>query len=187
MGSKFTLVAKDEEYELESKLLGKHNIYNIVCAVAIARLMNVSKEKIVKAVKKLEPVEHRLQLKKMQNILTLDDSFNSNPEGSKAAIECLCMFKDKYKVLVTPGMIELGEKTYELNKKLGEYASKCDYVILVGEKTTKPIQAGLDECGYKNYEIVKDVYQAFTRLSQIQSKNKNLLALIENDLTDSYS
>ena len=187
LGSRFTLVSKDEEYELETKLLGKHNIYNIVCAVAIARLMNVPKERIIKAVKKLEPVEHRLQLKKMQNILTLDDSFNSNPEGSKAAIECLCMFKDKYKVLVTPGMIELGERTYELNKKLGEYAAKCDYVILVGEKTTKPIQDGLEESGYKNYEIVKDVYQAFTRLSQIQLKNKNLLALIENDLTDSYS
>ena len=187
MGNKFTLVACDEEYELESKLLGKHNIYNIVCAVAIARLMNVSKEKIVKAVKKLEPVEHRLQLKKMQNILTLDDSFNSNPEGSKAAIECLCMFEDKYKVLVTPGMIELGEKTYELNKKLGEYASKCDYVILVGEKTTKPIEDGLQECGYNNYEKVKDVYEAFTRLSEIQNKHRNLLALIENDLTDSYS
>jgi len=186
-GNKFTVVAKDDEYELESKLLGKHNIYNIVCGVAIARLMNVSKEKIIKAIKKLEPVEHRLELKKMQNILTLDDSFNSNPEGSKAAIECLLMFEDKYKVLVTPGMIELGEKTYELNKKLGEYASKCDYVILVGEKTTKPIQDGLDKCGYKNYEIVKDVYEAFTKLSNIQREHKNLLALIENDLTDSYS
>jgi len=187
MGNKFTLVAKDEEYQLESKLLGKHNIYNIVCAISIARLMNISKEKIIKAVRKLEPVEHRLELKKMQNILTLDDSFNSNPEGSKAAIECLCMFEDKYKVLVTPGMIELGEKTYELNKKLGEYASKCDYVILVGEKTTKPIQDGLDSMEYKNYEKVKDVYEAFARLTQIQNKHKNLLALIENDLTDSYS
>lgn len=187
MGNKFTLVAKDDEYELESKLLGKHNIYNIVCAVAIAKHMNISKEKIIKAVKKLEPVEHRLQLKKMQNILALDDSFNSNPEGSKAAIECLCMFENKYKVLVTPGMIELGDKTYELNKKLGEYATKCDYVILVGEKTTKPIQDGLDECGFTNYEKVKDVYEAFARLTQIQNKHKNLLALIENDLTDSYS
>jgi len=72
-------------------------------------------------------------------------------------------------------------------KKLGEYASKCDYVILVGEKTTKPIQDGLDKCGYKNYEIVKDVYEAFTKLSNIQREHKNLLALIENDLTDSYS
>ena len=186
-GSKFTLVCDTDEYSLETKLLGNHNIYNIVCAVAIARLMKIDKQKIIKAVKKLQPIEHRLELKKMQNILTLDDSFNSNPEGSRAAIECLCMFEDKYKVLVTPGMIELGDRTYELNKQLGKYASKCDYVILVGEKTTKPIQDGMDECGYTNYEFVKDIYEAFTRLGDIRRKHKNLLALIENDLTDSYS
>lgn len=187
LGSKFTLVCSNEKYDLETKLLGKHNIYNIVCAVVVARLMNVSKDKIIKAVKKLEPVEHRLELKKMQNIQVLDDSFNSNPEGSKAAIECLCMFENKYKVLVTPGMIELGDKTYELNKKLGEYATKCDYVILVGDKTTKPIKDGMDGLGYTNYELVKDVYQAFTRLSELKNKHENMLALIENDLTDSYS
>lgn len=186
-GSNFTVKSKDEEYNVTTKLLGKHNIYNIVCAIAIAKLMNISKEKIEKAVKKLEPVEHRLELKRMQNILTLDDSFNSNPEGSKAAIECLTMFEGKYRVLVTPGMIELGEKTYELNKKLGEYATKCDYVILVGDKTTKPIKDGMDEQGYKNYEIVKDVYEAFIKLNTLKQNHNNLIALIENDLTDSYS
>ena len=186
-GSSFKIVSKDETYNISTKLLGKHNIYNIVCAVAIAKLLNISKEKIEKSVRKISPIEHRLELKKMQNILVLDDSFNSNPEGSKSAIECLNAVKDKYRVLVTPGMIELGEKTYELNKNLGKYASKCDYCILVGEKTTKPIKDGLDEEGYKNYEIVKDIYEAFIKLNSIRNKHDNLIALIENDLTDSYS
>lgn len=186
-GSSFKIVGKDETYNIETRLLGKHNIYNIVCAVAIAHHMKIEKEKIEKAVKKLAPVEHRLELKKMQNILVLDDSFNSNPDGSKYAIETLLMFKDKYKVLVTPGMIELGEKTYELNKKLGEYALGCDYVILVGQKTTKPIEDALMENNYTNYIKVKDIYEAFIKLNEIKNKHRDMLALIENDLTDSYS
>lgn len=122
----------------------------------------------------------------MGGILALDDSFNSNPEGSKAAIDTLCMFKDKYKVMVTPGMIELGEKTDELNKKLGEYATVLDYVILVGDVTTKKIEEGMKEKGYSNYIVVKDLYEAFRKLEELQVSNTNLLALFENDLPDSY-
>lgn len=186
-GSSFKIVGKDETYDISTRLLGKHNIYNIVCAVAIAHDMKIEKEKIEKAVKRLAPVEHRLELKKMQNILVLDDSFNSNPEGSKYAVETLLMFKSKYKVLVTPGMIELGEKTYELNKKFGEYALGSDFIILVGDKTTKPIEDALKENNYTNYVKVKDIYEAFIKLNEMKNKHKDMLALIENDLTDSYS
>lgn len=186
-GSIFTVVCDDEKMQLETKLLGRHNIYNIVCSVAISKELGMTNNEIQKAIKKLKPVEHRLELKYMNGILALDDAFNSNPEGSKMAIECLTMFEDKYKVLVTPGMIELGEQEFELNKKLGEYATKCDYVFLVGEKTTKAIKAGMQDLGFTNYEVVKDVYEAFAKLVQIKAKHPNLIALFENDLPDSYS
>lgn len=186
-GSTFTVVCDESKIELETKLLGRHNIYNIVCAVAISKELGMTDIEIQKSIKKLKPVEHRLELKYMNGILALDDAFNSNPEGSKMAIECLTMFEDKYKVLVTPGMIELGEQEYELNKKLGQYATKCDYVFLVGDKTVKAIKDGMDEQGYTNYEIVKDVYEAFSKLVKIKEKHPNLIALFENDLPDSYS
>lgn len=186
-GSTFTVVCDGSKLDLETKLLGRHNIYNIVCAVAISKELGMTDIEIQKSIKKLKPVEHRLELKYMSGILALDDAFNSNPEGSKMAIECLTMFEDKYKVLVTPGMIELGEQEYELNKKLGEYATKCDYVFLVGDKTVRAIKDGMDEQGYTNYEIVKDVYEAFSKLVKIKEKYPNLIALFENDLPDSYS
>jgi UDP-N-acetylmuramoyl-tripeptide--D-alanyl-D-alanine ligase len=186
-GSTFTVVCGDEKIDLETKLLGKHNIYNIVCSVAISKELGMTDIEIQKSIKKLKPIEHRLELKYMSGILALDDAFNSNPEGSKMAIECLTMFEDKYKVLVTPGMIELGEQEYELNKKLGEHATKCDYVILVGDKTTIALKDGMDELKYTNYEVVKDVYNAFEELVKIKEKHPNLIALFENDLPDSYS
>lgn len=185
-GSIFDIVDGDSKIQVETKLLGRHNIYNIVCAVAIAKELGMTNLEIKKGIKRIKPVEHRLELKKMGGILALDDSFNSNPEGSKMAIETLCMFKDKYKVLVTPGMIELGDKTDELNKKLGEYATSLDYVILVGKVTTDKIKEGMDEKGFKNYIVVDDLYEAFRKLEEIQISNKNLLALFENDLPDSY-
>lgn len=186
-GSIFNIICDDgSKIKIETKLLGKNNIYNIVCSVAIARYLGMTNLEISKAVRKIRPIEHRLELKMMDNILSLDDAFNSNPEGSKAAIETLLMFKDKYKVLVTPGMIELGQKTDELNKQFGKYASKVDYVILVGEVTTKAIIEGLKEENYKNYIVVKDLNEAFLKLKEIQIEHNNLLALFENDLPDSY-
>ena len=82
-------------------------------------------------------------LKKLGNINIIDDAYNSNPVGSKMAVDVLGLMDGK-KIIVTPGMIELGDKQYELNKKFGEYiADVCDEVILVGEKQTKPILDGL--------------------------------------------
>lgn len=186
-GSKFTVHFDENKIDLETKLLGKHNIYNIVCGVAISKELGMSDVDIQRSVKKLKPIEHRLELKNMNGILALDDAFNSNPEGSKMAIECLTMFKDKYKVLVTPGMIGLGDKEYELNKKLGEYATKCDYVYLVGYNTTKPIKDGMDVLNYNSYEIVENIYIAFEKLQKLNKEKDNLIVLFENDLPDSYS
>ena len=186
-GSNFTVILKGEKIEIETKLLGKHNIYNILCGIAVAKELGMEKEEIQKAVKKLRPIPHRLELKNMGGILALDDSFNSNPEGSKMAIECLCMFQERYKVLVTPGMVELGSKEYELNKKLGEYATKCDFVLLVGRKTTQAIQEGMDSLGYQKYKIVENLYEAFEVLTKMKEEYPNLLALFENDLPDCYS
>ncbi len=186
-GSTFDICYDKKSVNVQTKLLGKHNIYNIVCAFATAKQFNIPDDTIAKAIKRLKPVEHRLELKKINDILVLDDSFNSNPAGSKMAIECLNMFENKYKVLVTPGMIELGSMDYELNKKLGEYACICDYVILVGDKNTAAIKDGLNEKNFKDYIIVKDVYEAFELLAKLKIEHENLIALIENDLPDSYS
>ena len=96
------------------------------------------------------------------------------------------MFKDKYKVMVTPGMIELGDKTDELNEKFGEYATALDFVILVGKVTTESIKKGMDNKGFNNYIVVNDLYEAFAKLQEIQVSHENLIALFENDLPDSY-
>ena len=126
-------------------------------------------KKINQRVKQIESVPHRLQLIKGEKYSMIDDAYNSNPAGAKSALETLKSFKDEYKILVTPGMIELGEKQYECNFEFGELAAKvCDYVILVGKDQTKPIYDGLIKKRYKKdkIEIIEDVKEAFTIITE---------------------
>ena len=123
----------------------------------------------------------------MGDINIIDDAYNSNPVGSKMALEVLKMMPGK-KIIVTPGMIELADQEYELNKKFGEYMSDvCDEVILVGKEQTKPIYEGLMNKKYKkeHIHIINDVKEAFVLINKL--KDKETFVLLENDLPDIFN
>ena len=86
-------------------------------------------------------------------------------------------------------MIELGEKEDEYNKVLGEQISEvADYVILIGEKKTKPINDGLLEKGFDKDKIIvfNDVREAYPFITTLTGKEE-VYALFENDLPDTYN
>ena len=127
-------------------------------------------------------------MKKIGNFYQIDDAYNSNPVGAKSALDVLEMMNGD-KVVVTPGMVELGDSEEELNKEFGkQIASVADKVILIGKNRTKPIYEGLLEKGYneKNIYILNDVREAYTILNTLKNK-KDLYALFENDLPDTYT
>ena len=98
---------------------------------------------------------------------------------------------DGVKVVVTPGMIELGDKEDEYNAEFGrEIGQAADYVILVGEEKTKPIYNALIESGFNKDKIIvyNDVRRAYTYINELAKKNnKSIYALFENDLPDTYN
>lgn len=176
------------EFEFRTRLVGNHNVQNIAGAIAVANTLGIPMEKLIYPVKQLESVPHRLQLVKQGNRTILDDSYNSNKNGFKAALDTLAMFED-LRILMTPGMVELGEKQYEENKEVGVYAAnKCDYAVLVGKEQTRPIQDGLLEAGFsRNKMIVVDTLQeAFQMVNAIPGEKPKVI-LIENDLPDNYT
>ena len=188
-GTTFNCVFKGDKtkYRFNTKLLGMHNVYNILDGILLGYKLGLTIEQLQRGVSSIKTVEHRLELKKFGNINIIDDAYNSNPVGSKRAIEVLG-YMDGLKIIVTPGMIELGEKQYELNKKFGEYISKvCDYVILIGEKQTKPIYDGLIENKYdsKKIFILNDVREAFPLMSKLAKGTTYVL--LENDLPDLFN
>ena len=189
-GTTFDVYFKDEKltHSFNTRLLGKNNIYNILSGIAFSKyIMNMSLEEIELGVKRIKPIEHRLEIKKYGDMTIIDDAYNSNPTGSKMALDVLKLM-DGFKVVVTPGMIELGDLLYSLNKKFGEYISEvADYVILVGRKQTKPILDGLKEKNYseKNISVVNDVREYINIVRKLNRKNTYIL--LENDLPDIYN
>ncbi|MBE6144499.1 MAG: UDP-N-acetylmuramoyl-tripeptide--D-alanyl-D-alanine ligase [Firmicutes bacterium] len=188
-GMTFDCIFKGDKnkYKFETRLLGKANIYNILAGIALGHYFGIEIEQLMFGVKKVRSIEHRLELKKYGDINIIDDAYNSNPVGSKMAVEVLGLMPGK-KIIVTPGMIELGEQQYELNMKFGEYISEvCDEVILVGETQTKPIYDGLMNKKYNkdNIHIINDVKVAFKLMQEL--KGKETYVLLENDLPDIFN
>ena len=189
-GTTFDVVLKndDKKYHFETKLLGRHNVYNILAGIACGLEFDIDMESIQTAVKGVNQKEHRLELKKMGSFYMIDDAYNSNPEGAKSAIEVLGLMPG-IKVVVTPGMIELGDKEDEYNKIFGEQISEvADYVVLIGEKKTKPIKEGLLTKGFDKNRIIvfNDVREAYPYINSLTG-DTDVYALFENDLPDTFN
>ena len=188
LGTEFTVEAPDGEKErFQMRLIGAHNVINVVGAIAVAHRLGISLSELKIPVRRLLPVEHRMQMREHGAVTIIDDAYNSNPVGSKAAVETLAMF-DGTRILVTPGMVELGEKEEEYNYKFGTYAADCcDYILLVGKKRTKPIKEGVLSKGFPqekclSYDKLED---ALSYAYSIQAEGHKYI-LLENDLPDNY-
>lgn len=188
-GSSFRM--KDENgvvHEFHTKLVGSHNVQNIAGAIAVAHMLGIPMKKLLYPVRQLESVPHRLQLLRQGDRIILDDAYNSNKSGFEAALDTLALFQE-LRILLTPGMVELGEKQYAENKEVGVYAAdKCDYAILVGKEQTKPIQDGLLEAGFPQNRmiLVDSLQEAFQMVNAIPDERQKVI-LLENDLPDVYA
>ena len=136
----------------------------------------------------LIPVEHRLQLlRSAGGITVIDDAFNTNPRSSKTALQVLGMFEGR-KILVTPGMVELGDMESQYNREFGKNIyGNADYVFLVGKKHTAPIREGLTEAGFDENAIctVSSLNEAIEQMNAMLQPGD--VVMYENDLPDHYS
>ena len=187
-GSEFDMRLGDETVHLTTKLLGLHSIIDIVGAVALSYTLGVNATDIKYAVASLKPAEHRLEMKSFTNgSLLIDDAYNSNPEGCLEAVRVLGSFEGMKKVIVTPGLVELGDKEYECNYALGKEASQnCDVIILVGKNRSKPMADAVNDSDFnkENLHIVASFNEAMEIYSKIA--DNNTVVLFENDLPDNY-
>ena len=188
-GTSFDIHLKNDKkvYSMKTKLLGEANVYNIMAGIILSLNLGMNMEEIKNSVNQIKPIEHRLELKRVGDLNIIDDAYNSNPIGSKMALDTLALMPGK-KVVVTPGMIELKDQEYELNKEFGKQISKvADYVILVGKKQTKAINDGLEESKYNLDQVktVDSINDAFALLHQM--KENNIYVLLENDLPDIFN
>lgn len=184
-GSMFDLKIGDSIRNCHTKLIGRHNIENILLAVTVAVGLGMDIDSISYGIEKLEFTPHRLEVIKANGITIIDDSYNANEVGVKVALDTLSMF-DSRKVVLCQGIVEGGEKEEEINYNLGvKMSSVADIAILVGKLADK-LQKGLIDSGYNPTRIIK-----FKNLREAQTAFKDTLRagdvlLLLNDLPDNY-
>jgi len=187
-GTRFTIIESrsGERAEVDTKLLGRHSINHVLTAVAVGLEGGRPLAEIAEAIPQLEPVEHRLQLLEGEGGVTvIDDAYNSNPAGAAAALEVLSGMPAKKKVVVTPGIIELGERAAEENERFGRLAGEvADYVIVVARLNRDALVAGAEAGGRAQVITVDSLSEATKRLSEILGRGD--VVLFENDLPDQY-
>lgn len=187
-GTDFVLSTPSGDYDFHTRLIGEFNISNLIPAIAVAMYLGMGIEKIRYAVSRIEQVEHRLSLKRIPGSYTIiDDAFNSNPDGSRMALDVLASMTSGNRIVITPGMIELGEKQYEYNKRLGrKIASSVDIAIIVGRYNHDAIMDGLHEGSMSEERIysVASFNEAYALLVKIAGPGDTVL--LENDLPDTF-
>ena len=187
-GSRFTVKAPDgTRQEFTTRLLGHANVQNICGAIAVAHHLGISLKALVPAVRQLESVPHRLQLIRQPDLTIIDDAYNSNPAGAKNALETLALCRGT-RMVITPGLVELGDRELEYNEELGrQAAANCQWLITVGKQDrTEAIRKGARESGLHRDNILAadTVQEAIAMARSLPLDNKMVLLL--NDLTDNY-
>ncbi len=188
-GTQFEMLIDGKTHIFTTRLLGAHNVQNLAGCIALSYKLSVDITVIKTAVSRLEPVPHRLQLIDAGEKLTIiDDAFNANPTGTHASLMVMSKFEG-LKIIVTPGMIELGEKQKELNEAFGrECAQICDYVFLVGGRIADDVYCGAKSVEGENNDKIRrfSTVQDAVNAARTIVSDKHKYVLLENDLPDNY-
>ena len=182
----FQFLLNNNTYTAKTKLIGVHNIENLLLCIKIATYLNVDILDIIEKIKTIESISNRCEVKHLDNNITLiDDSYNANIDGCISTLDFLNKFSGR-KVVFAQGIVELGKDQYIENKTLGnKMAQIIDIAILLGVNK-KAIQEGLIEKGFDKDKII-----CLRSFNEINKTFKNILkegdvVLIQNDLTDNY-
>ncbi|MEO9045477.1 MAG: UDP-N-acetylmuramoyl-tripeptide--D-alanyl-D-alanine ligase [Candidatus Dormibacter sp.] len=189
-GSRFTWTwpAAGLRHELTVPLLGRHQVLNVSAALAAVHSLGLPLEPALSAVVTLAPVDHRLQPVPTGNAITvIDDSYNANPVGVHNGLEVLGELDARQRILVTPGLVELGALEDDENRRYGEHAARvCDHVIVMDARPARALRDGLRAGGMPDdhVHVVRSLAEATAVIGRIATAGDAVL--FANDLPDTY-
>jgi UDP-N-acetylmuramoyl-tripeptide--D-alanyl-D-alanine ligase len=147
-GTRFDLVSREVRQPVQSPLLGKHNVYNVLAAAAIALEHGITPSEIAGALPSLQPADKRGQVVQLGNITVLYDCYNSSPKALIAALDTLAAMPARRRIVVAGEMLELGATSEQLHRECGRYmaGSKLDFLLGV-RGLAKPMVEAAREAG----------------------------------------
>ena len=130
-GTHFDLVSRETRQPVQSPLLGRHNVYNVLAAAAVAMDHGITPSEIAAALPSLQPADKRGQVVQLGNITVLYDCYNSSPKALMAAVETLAAMPARRRIVVAGEMLELGPTAEQLHRECGIYmaGSKVDFLL----------------------------------------------------------
>lgn len=182
-GTEIALNWKGKRTTCTASLFGKALIANLGAAFTAACHLGADSSYAASMLPHLNTVDNRLRVENAGGITYIHDAYNSNPSGFESALDVLQEMPGLRKILITPGMIELGTLQYSENERLASYAASkgVDMALIVGTTNQLALQKGLSKT--KNH-LFKTRDEAFAFLKSIREEGD--VILIENDLPDLY-
>jgi UDP-N-acetylmuramoyl-tripeptide--D-alanyl-D-alanine ligase len=165
-------------HELEAPLLGKFNVLNLTLAIAVARHLGVKWSDIMRVLKMVRPPDKTMQLEQVGRGYIIDDSYNTNADGMRAALEHMKLFRGFKKVVVFPGILELGETASKRHEELGEHiGSIADELLITAEKHAAELEQGAKDKGMTRHHIhtVLDQRKLTEVLDKVTKKQKTVV------------
>ena len=187
-GTSFMLTDGKVIIEAHSQLLGLHQVGPLAAAAHLALSLGLSTSQIEAGLQKTKPFDHRLEKKvDASGVITLDDSYNGNPDGVTAVIAFLGSLTGHRRFYVTPGLVEMGVRTKEVHEKIGRELAEAgiEKVILIKDSVTPHIEHGLKMSSYKGEILWFDnALAAFAALPLMTVRGD--VVLLQNDWPDQY-
>jgi UDP-N-acetylmuramoyl-tripeptide--D-alanyl-D-alanine ligase len=185
-GSTFVLRTADRAYQCVTPLLGRPIIGNLAGAFTLAVALGVDPDVAVASFRTLTPVSNRLELVEDAGVSWIRDAYNSNQYGFRAALDVAADLPAGRRILVTPGVIELGPQQHPVNRTLSrEAAAVCDFTLVVSDTNRAPFEEGHTEAGRRERLVtVPNRSEAFRWLHDHLQEGD--IVILENDLPDLY-
>jgi len=177
------------DYELRAPLFGLHQGRNVALAFAAACGLGLAPEDVVASLRSTPQIAHRLEVKRQgDGAILIDDAYNSNPVGFASALDLLDVLRqpEGRRILVTPGMVELGSEHEAEHARIGRLAAEhVDVLLAVAPHRVEPLAAAFAAAAPER-EIVPCSTFAEARHWLDRNLGRRDVVLIENDLPDLY-
>lgn len=170
------------KYDVKVPVIGKHFVYNSLCAFAVGKALNIEEKSIIDGISKFKLTGKRMDFKTVKNgAIALADYYNASYDSIKSALEVVKEHKAKRRIAVLGDMLELGDFAQELHEDVGKevYKNNIDILITVGE-LSKNIAKAASKMGTKEIHACSTNSEAIKILQEIIEKDDLILLKASN-------
>ena len=177
--TKFELICNNVWREFIIPIIGEHNVYNALAAIAVGSFLGMSLNEIQNGLLQFKNLAMRQNVYHLNGIILVDDTYNANPDSMKSALNVLKQIsKDNgKKIAVLADMLELGDLTQELHFEVGENVAHAgvDILITVGNLAKFIAKGAMQHKKYMKIYSVCSNKEAIDCLKKVVSKNDSIL------------